>query len=240
MGVAVDTFRNMSLGSAAVWCVVINTGLFALAVLLGEAIVLLYRTRRIAPAAEKLSWKEVALSASCVVLNSCVMLAGVALLQRGYIQIVESATWWRVLWDVVVFLIVMDAAMYALHRAAHLPGVYTIVHRTHHEYENPRPLTLFVLNPFEVLGFGSLWLLVLCVYPSTAIGMTVYLALNLAFGTVGHLGVEPFPKGWENGCLWWVGTSTFHARHHSSSSTNFGFYTLVWDYFFGTLDSRGR
>ena len=236
MSALVDTFRTMPLTQVAFWSIASNILIFALAVLLGELLVYLYRSRRIAPEAEPLSRKEVLLSVGCVFLNSAVMVVGVVLLQRGYIEIVEPTSWWRIALDVIVFLAVMDCAMYFLHRVAHIPGIYTIVHQTHHDYENPRPLTLFVLNPFEVLGFGGLWLAVICLYPSTAIGMAIYLAINVAFGTIGHLGVEPFPKNWNKGYTWWISTSTFHARHHSSPGSNYGFYTLLWDYLFGTLD----
>jgi sterol desaturase/sphingolipid hydroxylase (fatty acid hydroxylase superfamily) len=76
-------------------------------------------------------------------------------------------------------------------------------------------------------------------YPASWLGTCVYLTLNLAFGLVGHLGVEPFPRAWAR---WWlarhVGSSTFHAEHHVRQRYNFGFYTLIWDRLFGTLDPR--
>ena len=234
-----EIFREMPLAEVAFWSIAINVGIFAMAVSLGELLVFAYRNRRIAPEAAELSRKEVFLSGSCVFFNSSVMFVGVLLLQHGYIDLVEP-TWWRVVLDIVVFLVVMDFAMYFLHRIAHIPVIYAIVHKTHHDYENPRPLTLFVLNPFEVLGFGGLWLAVICNYPSTATGMAIYLALNVAFGTIGHLGVEPYPKNWSKGYTWWISTSTFHARHHSTPETNYGFYTLVWDYVFGTLERDRR
>jgi sterol desaturase/sphingolipid hydroxylase (fatty acid hydroxylase superfamily) len=67
----------------------------------------------------------------------------------------------------------------------------------------------------------------------------IYLSLNLIFGTLGHVGVEPFPKSWAR----WrivrqIGTSTFHAEHHLQRQYNFGFYTLLWDRLFGTMDPR--
>ena len=33
-----------------------------------------------------------------------------------------------------------------------------------------------------------------------------------------------------------IGTSTFHARHHQTPTSNYGFYTALWDRLFGTLD----
>jgi Delta7-sterol 5-desaturase len=111
-----------------------------------------------------------------------------------------------------------------------------LMHRLHHDYDRPRPLTLFILNPVENLSFGMLWLAVISVYQPSWLGMSIYLTLNVLFGTIGHLGVEPFPAWWgRTPVLRWLAGGTFHARHHQDMATNFGFYTLVWDRLFGTL-----
>jgi sterol desaturase/sphingolipid hydroxylase (fatty acid hydroxylase superfamily) len=129
----------------------------------------------------------------------------------------------------------MDLAMYFLHRLAHVPFLYRLVHATHHRYEHPRPLTLFVLHPLEVLGFGALWLVVVALSSPAWIGVLGYLTLNAAFGAVGHLGVEPLPAAVrEAPLLRHLGTSTFHADHHQVPDRNFGFYTDVWDRIFRT------
>ena len=63
----------------------------------------------------------------------------------------------------------------------------------------------------------------------------------VAFGTLGHSGVEPFPRSWPRiPLLRLLGTSTFHAEHHEEPAHNFGFYTLIWDQLFGTLDPAYR
>jgi sterol desaturase/sphingolipid hydroxylase (fatty acid hydroxylase superfamily) len=138
--------------------------------------------------------------------------------------------------DFVVLVLMMDAAMYVMHRVAHAPFLYTRLHAPHHRYVHARPLTLFVLSPLEVLGFGALWLGVCVAYESSWLGMLLYLAFNTLWGVLGHLGVEPFPEGWVRWpVLGRIATTTFHARHHLESDSNFGFYTLLWDRLFGTL-----
>ena len=98
------------------------------------------------------------------------------------------------------------------------------------------PLTLFVLHPLETLSFGALWLAVLAVYTASWLGIAVYLTLNLAFGLIGHLGVEPAPRFFaRTPGLRHVATGRFHADHHADAGHNFGFYTLIWDRLFGTL-----
>jgi sterol desaturase/sphingolipid hydroxylase (fatty acid hydroxylase superfamily) len=171
-------------------------------------------------------------------MNTLVTIAGWWLWRHGFIT-VRRDTGPRAWADVLVLLLAMDLGMYLTHRVAHWPPIFRLLHAPHHQYDHPRPLNLFVLHPLEVLGFGSLWLLVMWLYPASWLGTCVYLTLNLAFGLVGHLGVEPFPRAWAR---WWlarhVGSSTFHAEHHVRQRYNFGFYTLIWDRLFGTLDPR--
>ncbi len=77
----------------------------------------------------------------------------------------------------------------------------------------------------------------LVIYPMSVSGLIGYLTLNVIFGTLGHSGVEPFPVVVKSiPLLRLVGTSTFHAEHHEHPIYNFGFYTLIWDKLFGTLD----
>jgi lathosterol oxidase len=110
------------------------------------------------------------------------------------------------------------------------------MHRTHHRYENPRPLTLFVMNPLETLAFGGLWISVILIYPPTWLGMLLFLSANLTFGLMGHLGVEPVPEGWNRiPVLNWISTSTFHHEHHRDRDHNLGFYTVIWDRLFRSL-----
>jgi sterol desaturase/sphingolipid hydroxylase (fatty acid hydroxylase superfamily) len=235
MNAILDAFARMSTSEAVCWMLVENLLLFALALGLGEVLLRAYGTRRVGPVPSSVEVREIALALSCVAFNTLVTVAGWWLWRAGYIVIRRDTGVWAWL-DVFALLLIMDLAMYVTHRLAHLPWVYPIVHATHHRYDRPRPLDLFVLNPLEVLGFGGLWLAVIWLYASSWLGMVVYLTLNLLFGMIGHLGVEPFPRSWVgHRVLKHIGTSTFHAGHHHDRHGNFGFYTLIWDRLFGTL-----
>ncbi len=235
MNAILDALGRMPVGEAVAWMLVENLLLFAFALMLGRLLVLAYRSRQVGPPPLPVEAREVALAFSCVGLNTFVTLVGWWLWRLGVI-VVRRDTGVRAWLDAAVLLLVMDLAMYVTHRIAHLPWVYPVVHATHHHYDRPRPLDLFVLNPLEVLGFGGLWLTVIWAYSSSWLGMVVYLALNLIFGVIGHLGVEPFPRSWAaRPVLRHLGTSTFHAGHHHDRGGNFGFYTLIWDRLFGTL-----
>ena len=225
-------------GGTIAFAVVVNVLMFAGSIAVGAVLVRRFSHRRCSEPPAPLTGTEIALSMSCVALNALVMVAGVWLFQRDAIAVYPATAWWRVVLDVAVFFFVMDVLMYVLHRVAHIPWIYPWVHRTHHRYENPRPLSLFVLNPFEVLSFGGLWLILLMIYPSSLLGIVIYLAINLTFGMIGHLGVESFPRWWHKPFTGWISTSTFHAGHHADPEHNFGFYTLIWDRLLRTLDNR--
>ena len=212
-----------------------NVGIFAACLLLGEWARRAFRRHRVSPPAPPLTGMEVALAVSTVLINTLITAAGMALWRWGWMRLLPNQPW-RVLLDSLVLFFAMDFGMYGLHRAAHHRLIYPLIHLTHHQYENPRPLTLFALNPLEVLGFGGLWLLVIVIYPAASLAMVIYLTLNVAFGLIGHLGVEPMPAAWLRlPGLRFISTSTFHAEHHGDKQHNFGFYTLIWDRLFGTL-----
>lgn len=229
------SLKTMPLTPAAAWITAGNFVVFAGALAIGHLLLRLFRHRRVFEPAPPLQTSEVTLAIGCVLANSLVTFAGVCLWRRGLLQFRDTLGW-HTLMDFGILLGVMDAMMYLLHRVAHHPLFYAWMHRTHHRYENPRPLTLFVMNPLETLAFGALWISVLLIYSPTWLGMLLFLTANTAFGMVGHLGVEPFPDGWKRiPVLNWLSTSTFHHQHHRDRVHNLGFYTTIWDRLFRTL-----
>jgi sterol desaturase/sphingolipid hydroxylase (fatty acid hydroxylase superfamily) len=212
-----------------------NVIVLLVALAFGHWLVLRWADHRVSLPPPPLARLEIAVTVSTVLLNTVTTLVGLFLWRAGIIRFRTDVGLWAWL-DILVLLLIMDLAMYLLHRLAHHPWIFPLMHRMHHEYDRPRPLTLFILNPVENLAFGALWLVVICVYPASWFGMSVYLVLNVLFGTVGHLGVEPVPTAWARiPVLRWIAGSTFHARHHQDLASNFGFYTLIWDRLFGTL-----
>jgi len=204
-------------------------------VVCGAVLTKLFAHERVAAPPDPVSRADVAVALMNVGLNTLITVVGLLLWRRGTIRFRDDVGAW-VLVDTVVLLVVMDFAMYWLHRLAHVPPLFALLHRYHHTFDRPRPLTLFALNPAENLAFGALWLVVISLYDASWLGMSIYLVLNVVFGTVGHLGVEPLPRGWMKvPVLGQVAGASFHAQHHQDRAHNFGFYTLLWDRLFGTL-----
>lgn len=235
MDAFVNFLRHTPLSLLAFLLLLENVFIFVAALGAGWILTKIFVHRPVSEAPEPLTSIELFLAAQTVLLNTLVTFAGLLLWRRGIIEF-RNATGWPVLWDFLVLVMAMDACMYFLHRVAHIPVFYQIIHRTHHFYDHPRPLTLFVLNPLECMSFGLLWLLVVSLYDATWLGMSLYLAFNVAFGLVGHIGVEPLPDKWKTApLLKYISTSSFHAGHHHDKEHNFGFYTLIWDRLFCTL-----
>jgi lathosterol oxidase len=222
-----------------------NLAIFGAVVYLGDRLVRRYSSRPVGFAPDPVTRTELAVALANVLMNTAVTLAGWQLWRHGTIRFRDDLGIGAAA-DVLVLLLAMDLLMYWLHRLAHTRILFALVHGFHHRYDRVRPLTLFALNPIENLGFGLLWLTVIAVYPASWAGMSGYLALNVAFGAIGHLGVEPVPGEWARKPLVrHVAGSSFHQQHHQDVGHNYGFYTLVWDRLFGTLrpdytESYGR
>lgn len=231
-----DLFKAAAPLEAGLFFLVANAGIFlgsiALCWLLGR----LFHGRRIFDRWEPLRPLEIAAALGSVVLNAVVSVGGWWLWTKGWIEL-RPTTFARGLLDCLLMVMFMDLGMYVFHRLAHLPLLFALIHRFHHRHETTNPISLFVLHPLEVAGFGGLMIGFLTLYPMTAGGLIGYLTLNVLFGTLGHSGVEPFPRCLRSiPVLRLIGTSTFHAEHHEHPGTNFGFYTLFWDKLFGSLD----
>ncbi|EMJ93155.1 sterol desaturase family protein [Leptospira alstonii] len=212
-----------------------NVVIFILVIVIGNLITSRFSLRPVCLPPPALTPAEISVWLINVCLNTLITLAGWHLWKNGIIQFRDGINL-RSLIDVIVLLLVMDGLMYALHRLAHISFLFPYIHRYHHRFERPRPGTLFSLNPVENIGFGALWLFVIAVYSTSWFGMSAYLFLNVAFGTIGHLGVEPLPKSWARiPVINYIAGSSFHAQHHRDMNHNFGFYSIVWDRLFGTL-----
>jgi len=194
-----------------------------------------FRKRTVFAAPQPLTAHDLYLAIGCIFMNAAVSVAGWFLWKAGWIHI-TFPVWPRTILDTVLLLLYMDAGMYLTHRIVHNPEIFRIVHRTHHTHESMNPISLFVLNPLEVIGFGSLLLSALLLFRLSAAAVLIYLGLNTLWGTLGHAGVESFPAAWlRRPLIRQIGTSTFHGRHHADPRYNFGFYTTIWDRIFGTL-----
>lgn len=228
--------KSLGLQETTLFFLALNLAIFIASVFLCWALGWMFREKRIFDRWEPVRPVELAAAFGSIILNAGISVAGWSLWRAGWIEIRPTGIASSAI-DCAVFILVMDLGMYLFHRLAHIPAIYRLVHRFHHRHETTNPISLFVLHPLEVIGFGGLMIAFLTIHPTSLGGLLGYLTLNVLFGTLGHSGVEPFPAVLKSiPFLKFVGTSTFHAEHHEHPAYNFGFYTLLWDKLFGTLD----
>lgn len=213
-----------------------NILLVGLGALLGHVALRLAGAQRLTPDPGPVSGQELALVASTTVLNTAITVAGWWLWKADVILLRTDLGLGAVV-ELAVLVLVMDVLMYAGHATVHLRLLFPWVHRLHHVVADARPITLFALHPLEAVGFGVMWLVVLAAHPFTVWALGAYTVLNLVFGILGHLGVEPLPPAVRRTAVFrWVATPAMHVGHHVDPRYNLGFYTTVWDRLFGTLE----
>lgn len=136
----------------------------------------------------------------------------------------------NILYETIVLLLLVDLAMYVLHRVAHGVYPFNIFHLKHHTHEKFNEFSLYVMNPIESIGMALIIMTYLLLYDFNLYAVIVFLVLNWFWGVVGHINTE---KKETSGFL---GNNTFHQIHHVESSKNFGFYTVIWDKLFKTYE----
>lgn len=233
---------NLTWQQAALFMLAGNAAAFFLALFGGNWAVDRWAAYKVAGPPPPLTRFETGLAAVNLVISAVVAFIGWLLWKAGWI-IMRPASFGGALLDTALLLLVMDFAMYWGHRVAHHRLLFPWIHSWHHRYDNPRPLTLFVLHPLENFTFGGMWLLAISgagvAGGFTSYGMLIYLTLNIGFGICGHLGVQPFRKSLTRlPLLRNFAGSHFHATHHADETRNFGFYTSIWDRLWGTAESR--
>jgi len=179
--------------------------------------------------------KEVLVCSVNILLNTIFTYIGFWFWKEGIIDINVSLSWYSIV-DFLLLFLAMDFLMFVFHFTIHKTPAQRYIHQLHHQAVDPKPIDLFVLHPIETMCFGSLWLCLLWVYPFNFYSIIVYLTLNVVFGMIGHLSLEPVSeKLLKHPIVKLLGTSTYHHQHHRDVNYNFGFYTTIWDRLFGTL-----
>lgn len=231
-----DYLATLHPGWFALLALVENILLVGVGALLGHVALRLPGARRLTPDPGPVERLELVLVAGTTLLNTAITVAGWWLWKDGVIEL-RTGFGPAVIAELIVLVLVMDVLMYAGHATVHLRVLFPWVHRLHHVFADARPITLFALHPLEAIGFGAMWLVVLAVHPFTVWALAAYTALNLIFGILGHLGVEPLPPAVRRSVVFrWVATPAMHVGHHAEPRYNLGFYTTVWDRLFGTLE----
>ncbi len=143
--------------------------------------------------------------------------------------------------ELVMGLIVFDAAIYFQHRLFHLIPSLWRFHQVHHGDDRLDTSTAVRFHPGEALISNLYKLLIIAVFgidPATVIVAEFCLQAGALFS---HASLR-LSTALDQRLRWFIVTPAMHANHHSTSiigqMSNFGFLLPWWDRIFGTYSVR--
>lgn len=133
-------------------------------------------------------------------------------------------------------ILIHDTYFYWMHRTLHHPKLFKRFHRVHHLSQNPSPWASLSFQPSEAL-LEIVWVPpVHALLPIQPYIWAIFGMIIIAINVLGHLGVEIYPRSWQNNpVLKWLNFSTYHNDHHHYFVGNYGLYLSFWDRVMGTL-----
>lgn len=138
----------------------------------------------------------------------------------------------------VPLFIIYDFFYTALHWFLHIKSIYSFVHKHHHVQKAPSRANVDAINVHPVeffLGeYNHLLSLYLCsrfVCQIHVVGSVLFLAVGGALAGINHTRYDISVS------LWGIRIfdSKAHDVHHRIPQSNYGQYTMLWDYIFGTF-----
>ena len=153
--------------------------------------------------------------------------------QKGYTKLYEDIhdypLWWLPL-SLFAALILQETYYYWLHRWMHIPKIFRIVHKWHHDSHIASPWTAFSFHPLEGLIQAIFLPLILLFLPMNLYVLVVMLTIMSISSVINHLDIEVYPKWFSKNIITrsMIG-ATHHSLHHKQYKYNFGLYFTWWD-----------
>lgn len=178
-------------------------------------------------------WQEIGWSALTSVIFTGIGLGILVAFQTGYTSIYTDLHAYGLLWYVVsigIVLALQETYYYWLHRWMHKPGVYRLVHKTHHDSLTTSPWTAFSFHPIESTLQAILLPVLTFIVPLHSTAIILILMIMTFSGAINHLNTEIYPHAFSRHWLgkWLIG-ATHHSLHHSQFRYNYGLYFTCWD-----------
>lgn len=146
-------------------------------------------------------------------------------LTRVYTNTDEYPVWYLMV-SPLLLLVLYETYYYWLHRWMHLPKVFRLVHRVHHESRQPTVFTSFAFHPLEAFLQMAFFPFVILVIPFHYAVLFIVFTLMSLSAVINHSGVEIFRSRF---VLQHLISSTHHDKHHTYFNRNFGLYFTWWD-----------
>ena len=153
--------------------------------------------------------------------------------QKGYTKLYEDIhaypLWWLPV-SLVAAMAMQETYYYWLHRWMHIPRIFKVVHKWHHDSHIASPWTAFSFHPIEGL-FQAIFLpLILLFLPMHLYVLVIMLVIMSFSSVINHLDIEIYPKWFSKVFFmrWLIGAS-HHSLHHKQYKYNYGLYFTWWD-----------
>lgn len=153
--------------------------------------------------------------------------------QLGYARIYEELKAYPIWWmpvSLIIALLLQETYYYWLHRWMHIPAIFRVVHKWHHDSHIASPWTAFSFHPLEGLIQALFLPLLLLFLPMHLYVFVMLLVIMSISSVINHLDIEIYP-GWFMKS--WVGKlfigATHHSLHHKYYKYNYGLYFTFWD-----------
>ena len=158
--------------------------------------------------------------------------ATVILWQKGDTKVyttISLSDWWYFLLSLLIYMLLQETYYYWIHRWMHIPSVYKIVHKVHHDSKIASPFTAFSFHPLEGLLQAIFLPIMLMILPMHYYIIIFQLTIMTFSSVINHLDIEIYPKGSHNIWAKWVIGATHHSLHHKQFKYNYGLYFTFWD-----------
>jgi Delta7-sterol 5-desaturase len=157
----------------------------------------------------------------------------VILWQKGYTKVYTNINlygWWYLPVSLIIFMLVHETYYYWLHRWMHIPVIFKIVHKVHHNSNITSPFTAFSFHPLEGLLQAIFLPIMLMILPMHYYVIILQLTIMTISSVINHLDIEIYPKKFNDNFLgkWLIG-ATHHSLHHKQFKYNYGLYFTFWD-----------
>lgn len=158
--------------------------------------------------------------------------ASVWLWQAGHLKIYVVAGLyglWYLPVSLIIYMIFQETYYYWIHRWMHIPAIFKIVHKVHHDSKISSPFTAFSFHPFEALLQAVFLPVVLLIIPIQLYALIFLLFIMSISSVINHLDIELYPASSQGFFAKWVIGATHHSLHHKQYKYNFGLYFTFWD-----------
>jgi sterol desaturase/sphingolipid hydroxylase (fatty acid hydroxylase superfamily) len=176
--------------------------------------------------------KEIKWSMISAVIFSITGALTVILWQKGHTKIYtepDAYGWWYLPASLIIFMFLQETYYYWIHRWMHIPSVFKLIHKVHHDSMIASPFTAFSFHPLEAT-LQAIFLPALFLILPVHYYVIIVLLIIMSFSSViNHLGIEVYPQKSQKNFAKWVIGASHHSLHHKQFKYNYGLYFTFWD-----------